>query len=425
MKVLVVGSGGREHAIVWKLAQSPMVSKIFCAPGNAGIEEHAECVPIKAEEIKGLLDFAGKSGIDLTVVGPEAPLAAGIEQLFKKAGLRIFAPSREAASLESSKVFAKDFCVRHNIPAARSKTFGELAPALDYAREERYPLVVKADGLAQGKGVIICRDFALAEDALKSMLSLRRFGDAGGRVVVEEFLTGEEASFIAVCDGRTVLPLASSQDHKAAYDGDQGPNTGGMGAISPARIVTKDVAEKVMKRIMKPVLEGMAKEGAPFVGVLYAGLMIKDGEPRVLEFNARFGDPETQPLLMRLKTDLALVLTAACDGRLSELDLEWDDRPSVCVVMASGGYPGEYEKGREIEGLAAAADMKDVVVFHAGTARRGDSVVTSGGRVLGVTALGGDMRAAIERAYDAVGKISWDGVRFRKDIGAKALKSPA
>lgn len=425
MKVLVVGSGGREHAIVWKLAQSPMVSKIFCAPGNAGIEEQAECVPIKAEDIKGLLDFAGKSGIDLTVVGPEAPLAAGIEQLFKKAGLRIFAPSREAASLESSKVFAKDFCARHNIPAARSKTFGELAPALDYARDERYPLVVKADGLAQGKGVIICWDFALAEEALKDMLSLRRFGDAGGRVVVEEFLTGEEASFIALCDGRTVLPLASSQDHKAAYDGDQGPNTGGMGAISPARIVTKDVAEKVMKRIMKPVMEGMAKDGAPFVGVLYAGLMIKDGEPRVLEFNARFGDPETQPLLMRLKTDLALALTAACDGRLSELDLEWDDRPSVCVVMASGGYPGEYEKGREIEGIAAAADMKDVVVFHAGTARRGDSVVTSGGRVLGVTALGGDMRAAIERAYDAVGKISWDGVRFRKDIGAKALKSPA
>ena len=422
MRVLVVGSGGREHAIVWKLAQSPMVSKVFCAPGNAGIAGQAECVPIEASDIQGLCDFARKTRIDMTVVGPEAPLASGIEELFTKAGQRIFAPSKEAARLESSKAFTKDFCERHKIPTARSRTFDDLHAALDYAKAEGYPLVVKADGLAQGKGVIICQNFDEAKTALYGMMSERRFGSAGTRVVVEEFLRGEEASFIAICDGKTVLPLASSQDHKAAYDGDQGPNTGGMGAISPARVVTEEIADKVMKTIMRPVVEGMASEGSQFVGVLYAGLMIKDGEPRVLEFNVRFGDPETQPLLMRLKTDLALVLMAACEGRLPNVELEWEDRPSVCVVMASGGYPGEYAKGKKIEGIAKASDMKDVFVFHAGTKAEGKDVLTSGGRVLGVTALGSDVPDAIRNAYDAVARISWPGVHYRKDIGAKSLK---
>jgi len=422
MKVLVVGGGGREHALAWKLAQSSKVAEVICAPGNAGIEAVARCAPVKADDVAGLMELAKGEGVDLTVVGPEAPLAAGIEGAFRKAGLRIFGPSKEAAQLESSKAFSKDFCIRHGIPTADSKTFEDPERALAHVRSRCLPMVVKADGLAAGKGVMICRTVEEAESSVREIMVDCRFGGAGCKIVVEDFLEGEEASFIAICDGGDVLPLASSQDHKAAYDGDTGPNTGGMGAVSPARIVTPEVERKVMDSVMKPAVKGMAAEGMPFTGVLYAGLMIKAGEPKVLEFNVRMGDPETQPLLARMRSDLADVIEAACEGRLAGMELDWDERPAVCVVMAAGGYPGSYEKGRRIEGLARAGDMEDVVVFHAGTKRQGEDVVTSGGRVLGVTALGQDMRTAIDRAYEAVGAISWDGVQYRKDIGAKALK---
>ena len=421
MKVLVVGGGGREHALVWKIAGSPRVSKVWCAPGNPGISECAECVPIGSNDINSLLAFAKENRADLTVVGPEAPLAAGIVDSFKRAGLRVFGPTKEAASLESSKAFAKDFCKRYGIPCGASETFSDASAAKAYAAGGSLPVVVKADGLAAGKGVIICKSVAEAEAAIDEMLVSKSMGDAGRRVVVEEFLEGEEASFIAVCDGNHVLPLASSQDHKAAFDGDRGPNTGGMGAVSPAKVVTGDVARAVMERIMLPVARGMVTEGMPFVGALYAGLMIKDGEPRVLEFNARFGDPETQPLMVRMKNDLVDVLEAAVTGTLDRVELEWDTRPAACVVMASGGYPGAYEKGKVIGGLADAAALADVVVFHAGTRRAGDEIVTDGGRVLGVTALGADMKSAIGRAYEAVSKISWEGVHCRKDIGHRAV----
>jgi phosphoribosylamine--glycine ligase len=421
MKVLVVGGGGREHALVWKLASSPSVTEVHCAPGNAGIAGLARCAPVVAEDIAGLVKYASDNAIDLTVVGPEAPLACGIEGAFKKAGLKIFAPSKEAASLESSKAFAKDFCIRHGIPTAESKTFTDPEEALAHVRQRSVPMVVKADGLAAGKGVIICETVDEAEQAVRDIMVDCKFGGAGCKLVVEDFLKGEEASFIAICDGENVLPLASSQDHKPAFDGDRGPNTGGMGAISPARLMTDELTETVMEQVIRPAVRGMAKEGMPFTGTLYAGLMIVDGKPYVLEFNVRMGDPETQPLLIRLKTDLAEIITAATEGKLGSMKLQWDDRPSVCVVMASGGYPGSYEKGKAISGLEDAAAMDDVVVFHAGTKLDGDRVVTSGGRVLGVTALGNDVRDAIDRAYDAVSKISWDGVHYRTDIGAKAL----
>lgn len=422
MRVLVVGSGGREHALAWKIARSLRVSKLYCAPGNAGIAQCAECIPIRADDVKDLVDFARREKIDLTVVGPEAPLAAGIERVFKDDGLRIFAPSKAAVQLESSKAFAKEFCRRHRIPTAHSSTFDNPKDALAYVAREKLPLVIKADGLAAGKGVIICSTRSEAESAISDMMVARQFGSAGSRVVIEEFLEGEEASFIAICDGRDVVPLASSQDHKAAFDDDRGPNTGGMGAISPARIVTPEVERIVMEQVMKPVVRGMADEGMPFVGTLYAGLMIKDGNPSVLEFNTRFGDPETQPLIMRLKTDIVDLFEAAIDGNCGRIRLDWDARPATCVVMASGGYPGSYEKGRRIDGLDAASRMEDVMVFHAGTKREGADVVTDGGRVLGVTALGSDMRAAISRAYEAVSMIHWEGVHYRKDIGAKGLR---
>lgn len=422
MKVLLIGGGGREHALAWKIAQSRRVDKLWCAPGNPGIAEVAECVAIDANDIPALIDFARKNRVDLTVVGPEAPLAAGIVDSFKRQGLKIFGPSKEAATLESSKAFAKEFCKRYRIPCGASETFSDAEVAKAYLRLQPLPVVVKADGLAAGKGVVICTTVEEAEAAIDGMLVAKNFGEAGRQVVVEEFLEGEEASFIAVCDGNHVLPLASSQDHKAALDGDAGPNTGGMGAISPAKLVTNGMAQAVMEEIMLPAARGMVTEGMPFVGALYAGLMIKDGKAKVLEFNVRFGDPETQPLMARMKTDLIDVLEAAVMGTLHTVALEWDPRPAACVVMASGGYPGAYEKGKVIAGLADAAKVEDVVVFHAGTKRKNGDVVTDGGRVLGVTALGADMRAAVCRAYEGVATISWEGVHFRTDIGHRALR---
>ncbi len=422
MKVLIIGGGGREHALAWKVTQSPQVTEVFCAPGNPGIAEIATCVPIKADDVQALVDFAKRERIDLTIVGPELPLTLGIVDSFKRVGLAAFGPSREAAVLEGSKVFTKEFCKRYGIPAAQSETFTDAQQALAFIQDQTYPLVIKADGLAAGKGAVICHTAEEAQETIDAMLVRNLFGTASERIIIEEFLQGEEASFIAICDGNHVLPLASSQDHKAAYDGDAGPNTGGMGAISPARLMTPELTEQVMERIMLPTAHGMVTEGMPFVGVLYAGLMIKDGQVRVLEFNVRFGDPETQPLLMRLQTDLIEIVQATLSGTLDRVRLAWDPRPAICVVMASGGYPGSYEKGKAITGLAEAAGQEGVQVFHAGTASENDRVVTSGGRVLGVTAIGDDMADAIEQAYNVVDMIHWDGVHFRKDIGHKALE---
>jgi len=419
MKVLVIGSGGREHALVWKLAQSDRVEKIYVAPGNAGIAYAAECVNIPVEDIDGLIAFVRNESVDLTVVGPEVPLALGVVDSFEKKGLKIFGPSKEAASLESSKKFAKEFCDRHGIPQARFGAFTSADLAKEYLRTCSFPIVVKADGLAAGKGVVIAQTLDDACDAVDEMLLSEKFGEAGHEVVIEEFLEGEEASFIALCDGEHVLPLVSSQDHKAAYDGDKGPNTGGMGAISPAGIVTKQIADDVMDEIMLPVARGMSEEGMPFVGIIYAGLMIRDGRAKVLEFNVRLGDPETQPIMMRMKSDLVDLFEAAISGDLNKIELDWDDRPAVCVVMTAAGYPGSYRKGDVISGIEDANSIDDVVVFHAGTSASGADTITNGGRVLGVTALGDDMKSAIKKSYKAASKIDWDGVRYRKDIGHK------
>lgn len=423
MKILVVGSGGREHALVWKIAKSPRVKQIFCAPGNAGIAKDATCVPIKAEDIDGLLSFAKKEGIDLTVVGPEVPLTMGIVDVFRRNGLKIFGPTKEASVLEGSKVFAKEFCRRHNIPTAKSATFTDVKEAGSYLLKQRMPVVIKADGLAAGKGVIICKNIAEASEALEDIMVDRAFGDSGNKVVIEEFLQGEEASFIAISDGKNVLPLATSQDHKRVFDDDRGPNTGGMGAYSPAPIVTQEIYDRVMNQVVKPVIKGMTAEGRPFVGVLYAGLMIREGNINVLEFNCRFGDPETQPIMMRLKTDLVDAIEAAIGGTLDKIKLEWDNHPSVCVVMASGGYPESYEKGKVIRGLSDAKSLPDVTVFHAGTILKDGEYLTSGGRVLGVTALGSDIAHAIKNAYTAVEKITWEGMQYRKDIGRRAIEN--
>ncbi len=421
MKILVIGGGGREHALVWKIAQSPKVSKIYCAPGNAGIAETAECVPISAGDIPRLLDFARRQKIDLTVVGPEGPLSEGIVDVFEKEGLRIFGASRRAAEIESSKSFAKAMMMKYGIPSARGKSFTRVADARSYLRTLGAPVVVKADGLAAGKGVIVCRSLAEAAHALERVMVKREFGDAGRVAVVEECLAGEEASFLAFTDGRTVLPMPSSQDHKAIHDGDRGPNTGGMGAYSPAPVVDRLIHRKIMNEVMLPAVKAMAAEGRPYKGVLYAGLMIDGDQVRVLEFNGRFGDPEAQPLLMRIKSDIVPVMEAVIDGRLDQCTLDIDERNAVCVVMASAGYPGSYAKGLPITGLGAARRIRDVAVFHAGTARKGGATVTDGGRVLGVTALGATVAEAIDRAYQAVAKISWKGAALRKDIGRKAV----
>ena len=427
MKVLVTGNGGREHALAWRASLGESVSRVYVAPGNAGtaLEANVENVPIAVDDFAGLAAFAKQEGIDLTIVGPEAPLVDGFADYFNERGLRCFGPSRKAAQLEGSKAYTKAFLHRWGIPTAASETFTALADAKAYVRECPMPVVVKADGLAAGKGVIIVQAVAEAEAALESMLSGTAFGDAGRCVVVEEFLQGEEASFIALCDGRTALPFASSQDHKAAFDGDSGPNTGGMGAYSPAPVVSEAVHARIMEEVVEPTLKGMAAEGAPYLGFLYAGLMIAaDGSPKVIEFNCRFGDPEAQPVMMRLESDLAALCSAALDGELKSQTLRWDERAALGVVMASGGYPGSYETGHPITGLDAS-ETPDCKVFHAGTQLDDGAVLTSGGRVLCVTGLGGNVTEACEKAYQGAVRISWQDARYRSDIGYRALAREA
>ncbi|MBW2011116.1 MAG: phosphoribosylamine--glycine ligase, partial [Deltaproteobacteria bacterium] len=399
MNILVIGSGGREHALVWKIAQSPKVEKIYCAPGNAGIAELATCVPISADDIDQLVSFAKKERIDLTVVGPEGPLAIGIVDILEKEGLKAFGPTKKAAELEASKSFAKALMNKYNIPTAAGSAFTRFDEAQKYVQTMGAPLVVKADGLAAGKGVIVCTTEEEAINALKEILQNRTFGDAGEKVVIEECLNGEEASFIAITDGETVLPLPSSQDHKQIYENDKGPNTGGMGAYSPAPIVDAFMHKKIMDEVMIPTVRAMAAEGRPYKGILYAGLMIDRDRIKVLEFNTRLGDPEAQPLLMRIKNDIIPLMEAAAEGRLHQYNLEIDHRASVCVVMAAKGYPGAYKKGLPISGLNDVDGLKDTVAFHAGTAVKNDQIVANGGRVLGVTALGDTVKEAISKAY--------------------------
>jgi len=423
VNILVVGSGGREHAIVWKIAKSRKVKKIFCVPGNPGIANLAECVSkIKGEDINGLREFAIKEKIDLTIVGPELPLTLGIVDGFEDKGLKIFGPSKKAAEIEASKVFAKNLMQKYGIPTGGYKIFKDSKEAKEYIKGHSLPLVVKADGLAAGKGVIICKTEEDALDAIKLIMEKKAFGKAGERIIIEDFLKGEEASFLAITDGKTVAPLPPCQDHKAIFDRDKGPNTGGMGAYSPTPIISPKLKQEIMNSIMIPTVKAMEKEGRPYKGVLYAGLMITNDGPKVLEYNCRLGDPETQPIMMKLKNDLVDVLLSAVEGRLSKIKLNCDNKVALCVVMASKGYPGTYEKGKEIKGIEEASKIKDVVVFHAGTAVNGGKLVTAGGRVLGVTAMGVGIKRAINKAYEAVAKIKWEGVHYRKDIGEKAIK---
>ena len=421
MKVLVIGGGGREHALVWKIAQSPVVETIFCAPGNPGTAQLARNVAIAVDDLQGLLAFAKENEIGLTVVGPELPLSLGLVDLFEEHGLKVFGARKNAALIESSKAFSKDLMQKYQVPTAAYGVFTEVEPAVSFIDRTGTPIVIKADGLAAGKGVIIAQNREEAVAAVTDMLSGNAFGAAGSRVVVEEFLRGEEASFLAFTDGERIIPLASAQDHKAVFDGDLGPNTGGMGAYSPAPVVTPAIHEKAMAEVMRRTVDGMAAEGRPYRGVLYAGLMIDGDSVKTLEFNARFGDPECQPLLMRMKSDIIPILMAVASGDLSGIEIEWHDKAAVCVVLAAAGYPGDYQKGDLIEGLTEAGDLQDLVVFHAGTRSSGEEVVTSGGRVLGVTALGDTVQQAIERAYRGVDLISWPGMHYRRDIGAKAI----
>ncbi|WP_435951657.1 phosphoribosylamine--glycine ligase [Dryocola sp. BD626] len=425
MKVLVIGNGGREHALAWKASQSPLVRTVFVAPGNAGtaLEPALQNVAIGATDIPALLSFAQNEKIDLTIVGPEAPLVIGVVDAFRAAGLKIFGPTQGAAQLEGSKAFTKDFLARHKIPTAEYQNFTEVEPALAYVREKGAPIVIKADGLAAGKGVIVAMTLEEAEAAVNDMLAGNAFGDAGHRIVVEEFLDGEEASFIVMVDGENVLPMATSQDHKRVGNGDTGPNTGGMGAYSPAPVVTDEVHQRAMDLVIWPTVRGMAAEGNTYTGFLYAGLMIdKQGNPKVIEFNCRFGDPETQPIMLRLQSDLVELCLAACDGKLNETSSKWDERPSLGVVMAAGGYPADYRTGDVIHGLPLE-EVADGKVFHAGTQlREDDMVTTSGGRVLCVTALGDTVAAAQKRAYELMKDIHWDGSFSRSDIGYRAIE---
>ena len=423
MNVLVIGSGGREHALAWKAAQSTKVEKVFVAPGNAGTstEDKLENVAISVGDIPALVTFAKQNNIELTIVGPEQPLVDGVVDAFQAEGLTIFGPSAKAAQLEGSKAFTKDFLARHNIPTAAYANFTEIEPALAYVREQGAPIVVKADGLAAGKGVIVAMTLEEAEDAIKDMLAGNAFGDAGHRVVIEEFLTGEEASFIVMVDGQNVLPFATSQDHKRAYNEDKGPNTGGMGAYSPAPVVTPTIHDRIMKEVIMPTVEGMAKEDAPYTGFLYAGLMIaEDGTPKVIEYNCRFGDPETQPIMMRLQSDLVELCIAACQGELASKEINFDPRAAVGVVLAAGGYPESYNKGDVISGLATNT-ANDRKTFHAGTALKDGDVITAGGRVLCATALGEDVTTAQKAAYELLHQISWKNVEFRTDIAYRAI----
>ncbi len=425
MKILIIGSGGREHALAWKIKQSPRVKTIYCAPGNGGIADLAECVdlPIDGKDhFAALLDFAKKQSIDLTVVGPEAALVAGIVDIFEKEGLKIFGPSQAAAQLEGSKVFAKDFMHRFSIPTAIFRTFDNPDEAKRFLSRAQFPIVVKADGLAAGKGVVLCPTKEQAEEALFQIMEEKVFKEAGQKVVIEECLTGEEVSILAISDGENFRLLPAAQDHKRIFDDDIGPNTGGMGAYSPVPFVSDAFIKQIEARVIEPTIRGMRKEGHPFKGILYAGIMLTMDGPRVLEFNVRLGDPETQVILPRLKSDLLEVLLASCEGRLKDMKLDWDRRSCVCVVMSSGGYPGNYESGKEISGLDRAAGLTEIFVFHAGTKKEGQRILTSGGRVLGVTALGDGVEATIKKVYTAVEKITFDRCFFRRDIGAKALK---
>ncbi|HEY5542547.1 MAG TPA: phosphoribosylamine--glycine ligase [Candidatus Binatia bacterium] len=422
MNVLVIGSGGREHALVWKISHSPRVRKIFCAPGSAAIGELAETVAIAPNEIDKLAEFAAKEKIDLTVVGPELPLTLGITDFFEARGLRIFGPNKAAAQLEGSKAFAKEILRANKIPTASFATFRDAASAKNYLSQQQSPYVIKADGLAAGKGVLICADRREAEAAVEAFLVSKTLGEAGDKVVIEEFLDGEEASFMVLTDGEHILPLASSQDHKRAFDNDQGPNTGGMGAYSPAPVVTPQMHERIHREILAPLLVGLKTEKIRYRGVIYVGLMITQDGPKVLEFNARFGDPECQPIMMRLKSDLIALMEATIDGTLEEIEAEWHDDPAVCVVLCAGGYPGPYDKGKEIHGLEKLKNWQSGFVFHAGTVTDNGCWLTSGGRVLGVTARGITIAAAVNEAYRAVGEISWEGMHYRKDIARRALK---
>ena len=421
MDILVIGGGGREHALAWKLAQSPQAKKVYVAPGNAGtaLETNLENVPIAADDIPQLLDFAQNNKIDLTVVGPEAPLAAGIVDTFRDQNLAIFGPTKACAQLEASKAFSKAFMQEHHIPTAFYATFTELEPALTYIKNQGVPIVVKADGLAAGKGVVVATTEAEAIEAVEDMLTTNKFGDAGGKIVIEEFLTGEEVSFIAMVDGETILPMATSQDHKARDDGDKGPNTGGMGAYSPAPIATSEVETFTMQQVMQPVVTGMAKKGTPYSGFLYAGLMLSPSGPKVLEFNCRFGDPETQPIMLRLQSDFAELCKLACEQKLATAIINWDPRPALGVVMASHDYPGAYPKGDVINGLDHQLD--DVKIFHAGTQLENAKVLTNGGRILCVTAVGENLQQAQENAYRLAKNIHWGYEFYRHDIGNKAL----
>jgi len=423
MRILVVGSGGREHALVWKIAQSKLVDKVFCAPGNGGITELAECIDIKADDVFGLLEFARKEKIDLTVVGPEATLSLGIVDEFDKAGLKIFGPNKLAANLEASKVFSKELMVKYKVPTAEFKVFDNPDEAKKYIEANGAPCVVKADGLAAGKGVVVAQTIDAAKNAVTMMMQDKVFGDAGKKIIVEECLTGQEASILVITDSKEVVALASAQDHKRVFDNDQGPNTGGMGAYSPAAIVTPDILKEIMQKIIYRTIDGLAKEGIDYRGVLYAGVMLTKDGPKTLEFNVRFGDPETEAILPRLKSDLLEVMLATSQAKLSKIRiLEWDNRACVCVVCASAGYPGNYAKDKEISGLDEVKKLEDVVVFHAGTKRIGDKILTSGGRVLGVTGLGATIKDALNKTYAAVGKINFEGMHFRRDIARQALK---
>ncbi len=422
MRVLVIGGGGREHALVWKIHHSPRVSRIYCAPGNPGMDGLAELVALRPEDIPGLVRFAQDERVDLTVVGPELPLSLGIVDAFEAAGLRIFGPQRQAAQLEASKAFTRELLRAQGVASPAFYSCTDPDEAHRYAADAGPPLVVKADGLAAGKGVLICPTLEEADAAIERIMRERAFGAAGERVVIEEFLEGEEVSFLALSDGTSVLPLASSQDHKRVFDADQGPNTGGMGAYSPAPAITPQLSAQIVDEILYPTLCGLRQCGSVYKGVLYAGLMMTRDGPKVLEFNIRFGDPECQPLMLRLESDLVEVLEAVIDERLAEVSLDWDVRPAVCVVLAADGYPGGYEKGLPISGLDTLRDWSDGVVFHAGTAKQGDRFVTNGGRVLGVTAVGRDFQAALATTYGAVERISWPGMHYRRDIGRRALQ---